>query len=119
MCVMSMVMDHYQPIIPVWPPQQPFPFGPGPVPQPPQQVVPVAGAFIPVTYFVPLTSPEELAELRKLIAEFKEAVKAAATVDRLTGQKDCVDPEKAKLEVRVAELERRLNAMGTAASGSD
>lgn len=45
-------------------------------------------------------------ELKKLIKEFKEAVAAARQVDRLTGQPDCSDPDKAKLEERVAELEK-------------
>jgi hypothetical protein len=53
----------------------------------------------------PQFTPEEVADLRKLIANYREAMKAAETVDRLTGQPDCEDPEKAKLKERVAELE--------------
>jgi hypothetical protein len=64
---------------------------------------------------LPIVSPQEAAELRALIKGFREAVQAAKTVDRLTGQPDCLDPEKAKLETRVAELERRLDAMAKAA----
>jgi len=52
--------------------------------------------------------PSETERLRKLIDEFKEAVEAAKKLDVLTNQPDCVDPEKAKLEERVAELERQL-----------
>lgn len=58
----------------------------------------------------------DLSELRKLIDEFKEAMKAAKTVDRLTGQPDCVDPEKAKLQERVAELEKKLADIGRMAT---
>lgn len=50
----------------------------------------------------------QIAELKKLIADFKEAVEAAKKVDALTGQPDCVDPAKQKLEDRVAELERKI-----------
>lgn len=60
-----------------------------------------------------------LDELRKLIDEFKEAVAAARTVDRLTGQPDCADPEKAKLEQRVAELEAQLAAIKAAVVGTN
>lgn len=89
MCVVSMVMDHYEPIIPKIEPLQPQ----------------------PLTQFVwPLPSPE-IEQLRALIAEFKEALAAAKTVDRLTGQPDCEDPEKAKLEARVWELEQRIFAL--------
>jgi hypothetical protein len=49
-----------------------------------------------------------VADLRTLIDEFRRALEAAKTVDRLTGQPDCVDPEKAKLEERVARLEEKL-----------
>lgn len=51
----------------------------------------------------------EIAELRQVLNEFREALKAAKTVDRLTGQPDCVDPEKAKLEERVAALEKLID----------
>ena len=54
----------------------------------------------------------DLSELRELIESFKQAIAAAKVFDRLTGQPDCVDPEKAKLQDRVAELERRLESIG-------
>lgn len=50
-------------------------------------------------------------KLRQLIADFKEAVEAAKTVDRLTDQPDCADPEKAKLEELVADLVAKLEAL--------
>jgi len=37
---------------------------------------------------------------QKKIDDFKRTIEAAKTVDALTGQPDCVDPEKAKLEER-------------------
>ncbi len=103
-----MVFDHYQPKIPVdW-----------------------GTEFIPGT--VTITSPqpepqksdteklvEEIAALRKVIADFREALQAAMKVDRLTNQPDCADPEKAKLEQRVADLERRLDAASTAFRAPD
>lgn len=93
MCVISNVMDYYRPMFP---------------------------EFVPST---PTTQPTftlqptvDLAELRKLIEEFKEATKAARTVDRLTGQADCIDPEKGRLEARVAELEAQLAKIREAAA---
>lgn len=97
MCVVSMVFDRYQ---------DRFPWGDstqGPQVQPQ-----------PTPPSITITSPLPqlpMAELKKLIEEFKEAVAAARTVDRLTNQPDCEDPEKAKLEQRVLELEKRLAAL--------
>jgi hypothetical protein len=56
-------------------------------------------------------------DLRTLIDAFHKAVEAAKVFDAVTGQPDCVDPEKGRLEARVAELERRLDAMVEAAQG--
>jgi hypothetical protein len=50
-------------------------------------------------------------DIPKLLEDFRRAQEAAQTVDTLTGQPDCVDPEKAKLEARVAELEAELAAL--------
>lgn len=92
MCNVSMIMDTYRPHIPQqWPPNttpvvQQWKLG---TPAPPKQ---------------PVTADE----LRELLDSFKAAVAAAQTFDRLTGQPDCVDPEKAELEDRVAALEARL-----------
>lgn len=102
MCVYSMVMDDYarrfEPFeIPVMP--NPNSLSPSPAPL----------SFV-------LLPASQIEELKALIAEFKEAVAAAKTVDRLTRQPDCPDPEKAKLEQRVAELEKQLEAVRTAAA---
>jgi hypothetical protein len=83
MCVVSMVYDYYRPRIEPY-----YPWYPGSSP----------------------TIYPQVDEFQKLIEEFKEAIKAARRVDDLTGQPDCSDPEKAKLEERVAELERQLRA---------
>jgi hypothetical protein len=91
MCTVSMVYDHYRPIIP----------------QPPTTTVP---AVYPPTVVIPGVS--DLEELRQLIAEFKEAVAAAKVVDRLTDQADCEDPKKASLEERVRRLEELIGAGG-------
>jgi|ERR1700722_626489 len=48
-------------------------------------------------------------QLKELLDSFHNAVKAAQTFDRITGQPDCVDPEKAKLEDRVTGLEGILS----------
>lgn len=90
MCVVSMVFDHYQEPFKRWT----LPDTVTPTPQ------------TPVWY-----PQEEISELRRLILEFREAVEAARKVDVLTKQPDCEDPVKAALEQRVADLERRLNAM--------
>lgn len=91
MCVVSMVSDHFMDRIPYALPQ--------PTIQP---------GVVEMDWTKALRPSVDLEELRKLIAEFKEAMAAAKTVDRLTGQPDCVDPEKAKLEARVEELEKRI-----------
>lgn len=89
MCVISMVMDYYKPMIPD-----------------PGLVAPTLNSTLT------FTSPYvDLEELRKLIDEFKQAVEAAKKVDILTGQPDCVDPEKAKLEERVARLEKIIDVL--------
>lgn len=89
MCVVSMVQDHYRPQF------EPY--------QPQTQTITL------------IQPPVDLQELRRLIEDFKAATEAAKKVDRLTGQPDCEDPEKAKLQERVAELERQLNAIREAA----
>lgn len=90
MCIVSMVHDHYQDVFRKW-----------------------TDATRPVPIQQPLLDSDAL---RRLMKEFREAVEAAKTVDRLTAQPDCVDPEKAKLEARVAQLEAQLNAVREAAS---
>lgn len=96
MCVVSNVYDHYRPMIEPWI---------RPTVSPPAPPVAPADVLGPLRGLMTKTAAEEL---RALIAEFREAVAAAKTVDRVLGTPDCEDPEKAKLEARVAELERRL-----------
>lgn len=92
MCVYSNVMDHYEPIIPKIDFEWPKPIQTGPLVPP-----------------LPWQPQLPLDDLRKLIAEFKEAVEAAKTIDRLTGKADCEDPEKKKLLERVEELEKLVS----------
>jgi hypothetical protein len=92
MCVYSAIGPMFEPLVPIPTPSPHMPYAPwGPVPQ----------TGLPI-------SPEDLATL---LAAFHKAVEAAKAADRATGQPDCSDPEKVKLEERVAELERRLDAM--------
>lgn len=86
MCVVSMVYDHFENKIP-WV---------KPVNQPSMPLdMSGLGTF---TY-----------DLQETLDSFKRASEAAKIVDEKTGQPDCVDPEKAKLEARVRELEALLN----------
>lgn len=101
MCIVSMVHDHFEPLVPQMP-WQPNLWPPG-------------GTFtLPA---VPVTREEldalraEVARLTKVVNDFITAKSAAETVDRLTAQPDCVDPEKARLVERVADLEKRLAAV--------
>ena len=94
MCVVSMVSDFYQQQIQRRPLSEWFP-------SPPQTQITITPSLI-----------AEISELRKLIAEFREAMAAAKRVDDLTGQPDCVDPKKATLVDRVADLEKRLDSIG-------
>lgn len=97
MCVVSMVMDDFNKRFYPW--IQTIPSQPIGV-----QPFPAVNPFVAIT-------PIELSEIRQLIREFREAVAAAKTVDRLTKQPDCEDPEKAKLLERVATLEARLSKL--------
>ena len=81
MCVYSMIMDYYNPKIPQ---------GPCKTNQ---------------------WTPETQSEFEKLLDDIRKAAEAAKVVDELTGQPDCVDPEKQKLEKRVAALEKELKRL--------
>lgn len=93
MCVMSAVMDQYKvqykPHIPdpyTWP-QQPWQHTIG-----------------PSTFEL----QRQINELKELLESFRKAVDAAEVFDRLTGQPDCIDPEKAQLLDRVNQLEAKI-----------
>ena len=94
MCVVSMVMEHYQPIFPQ------------PEPTPVQPFQPMQ--TVPFSWPTPQTMAGELQELRVLIGEFRELYEATKKIDVLTKQPDCEDPEKIKLVARVDLLEKRL-----------
>ncbi len=103
MCTMSTVHDHFEPQIPNdW---NPIPLVPW---------IPNGTTSLPTFTLTTLEDPEivalraEVARLNKVIADFKAAKEAAEIVDRLTSQPDCVDPKKATLIERVADLEMRL-----------
>lgn len=106
MCVVSMVMDQFT-AQPLWPWNYPN------VPSPAEQTIPnpaMVGTGFGINWTAGLSS-EEISDLRQMIRDFKEAVAAARTIDRLTNQPDCEDPKKAQLEARVAELERQIGQM--------
>jgi hypothetical protein len=101
-----MVHDHFEPLVPLQPWQ--------PLPQLPN-VWPQGGTFtLPA---VPVSREEldalraEVARLTMVVNDFIAAKNAAETVDRLTAQPDCVDPDKSRLIKRVADLEKRLAAV--------
>lgn len=104
MCVMSMVHDDFSKRIPTdWG----------------TTIVTGTSPFVamPATHAQVEALRQEVAALKQVVLDFHEAVRAAAVVDRLTRQPDCVDPEKAKLEERVRELESRLDAVRAAIGG--
>lgn len=90
MCVVSMVMDQYQPLFPKkW------------------EEVPTWNPPIPIV----LTDPSieaRIKALEDLVAELKEAIELAKKLDVVTRQPDCEDPEKMKLLERIAELEAEI-----------
>lgn len=97
MCVVSMVSDHWS-----------RRFEPYVQPNPPANVS---------TFFAPRQfTEEEVALLRKMIADYQESMSAAKKVDDLTGQPDCADAEKLKLQERVKELEAQLEVVRKAVS---
>lgn len=98
MCTVSMVYDHYKYEFDDWGGLRT------------ETIVSTPTINLTPSSFV-IISQEEVAALRSLIQEFKEAVAAAKIVDKLTNQPDCEDPEKKKLEDRVAELEARLSIL--------
>lgn len=105
MCVYSMVMDHFQPIIPQTIPS-PLPNGEG-----------NALSWTSGSLFTLATQKDieelkaQISKIEKLLIDFHTAAKAAKTVDILTSQPDCEDPEKKKLENRVANLEKQIKQL--------
>lgn len=108
MCIVSMVMDHFDPLFP-------RPDGTPIVPRiEPFDTTPVGGAppvTMPFQWPTAQTMRAELDELRKLIGEFKELYAAAKKIDVVTKQPDCEDPEKIKLLSRVSDLETRIDQL--------
>ena len=107
MCVTSMIMDHYAPQFPTWP-------GHGLGGQ--QQQTGLGAQSLEWSGFFSGLSADEVAKLRQLLKDFYEARAAAEKIDALTGQKDCVDPDKARLLERVEALEQALFDMRTGAA---
>lgn len=85
MCVVSMVSDHYQPLIIPWTHK--------------------------ITPNIPHIDQFELDKLVQLLRDYREAIEAAEKVDRLTKQPDCIDPEKLVLQKRIEELEREVEML--------
>lgn len=111
MCIVSMMHDHFRDRFVPWfdpnrlPWTDPFPGRIGPFPRVRKR--PAA----PPAKSLSEEIADELAALRPLISEYKEALVKARRLDELTKQPDCESPEKATLEERVAELERKLEDM--------
>lgn len=96
MCIVSMVHDHYNPLIPE----------------------PLTLPLVPVAPYSPPATSVDLAviliqmdEIKKLVQAFREDVRKAEELDASMKQPDCVDPEKAKLIDRVKQLEERIEAL--------
>lgn len=89
MCVVSMVSDHYQPLITPWVKK----ISPQPI---------IDHQDI---------SEIDLIQLSQLLKEFNDAMKAAKKVDVLTKQPDCVAPEKAELNKRIEALELEVKKL--------
>jgi hypothetical protein len=100
MCVVSMVHDHFSKTIEPWHERV-------------RKFQEDAGITTGTTAVgtVTISQPPDLTELKTLIAEFRELVAAAKKIDAVTGQPDCVDPEKAKLEDRVRALEAQMEKL--------
>lgn len=88
MCVVSMVHDFYDPRF-----------------RPYLPIIPLVDPFIQPQLQL------DAEAIKKMIEDYHKAMEAAKTVDKLTAQPDCEDPEKAKLKERVAELEAKIAAI--------
>lgn len=56
-------------------------------------------------------TPEQIAEIEKLIKDFTTAKEAAKVIDDIMGEADCLDMDKAKLDARVKELEAEIKRL--------
>lgn len=63
----------------------------------------------PFTPYVPSKTTDSF-DWKKLFDDFRKGVEAARKQDVAEGNPDCADPDKAKLEERVRELEALLNS---------
>ncbi len=87
MCVYSAVMDSWSDRIPTIEKWVPLPYKP----------------------YSPSKTIDEI-NWKEIVEAFKEEAKKAKDQDIAEGNPDCADPEKAKLEERVRELETLLNS---------
>lgn len=102
MCVVSMVFDHYDKVIPyVYTTTTPN--------LTLQKLMEAEQSSRNLKNESPMSVEKELLDIKQLISDFRDAVKAAKTVDTLTQQQDCVDPEKEKLILRIEKLELLLS----------
>lgn len=100
-------MDQWNPYIPQ--PNKTWPNPVTPWPWPNNPYAPPAPATSPPTIVQPqVAEGVDNKTVKELIDTLRQAIEAAERFDKLTGQPDCVDPEKATLMERVEELERRL-----------
>lgn len=122
MCIVSMMHDHYRDRFIPWfdPDRMPWT---DPFPGRAEQFPRVRKCVLPPSRVKPLSEEiaEELAALRPLIAEYKEALAKAKRLDELTQQPDCADPEKAKLEDmrKRAKQAESIEALSVMFDGSD
>jgi hypothetical protein len=117
MCVYSMVLDQFGPLIPPFVPDRIWPIGPMDPLTPPSMPSPTLPTA-PVWPWGPITPPPQTtpiqltpAQLQQVLDAFREAMAAAKKADDAVGHANCEDPEKAKLEKRVEELQRELDKM--------
>ena len=97
MCVVSMIHDHFEPVVP-W--VEPYPIDTTGWPPHPPTAKPFA--------FSKSSEVAAALDLAALLKEFRDLIEAAKLIDIKTKQPDCVDPEKVKLQDRVAELEKLI-----------
>lgn len=113
MCVVSQITDYGRGVFPHQPHQWPY-TSPNTVPgQPWPQPYTPPSKTVPVTPAVPTS--EEMQKWIEAIEAFRALVAAGEVFDRVTGQPDCVDPEKAELMDRLAAMEERIKQLESGA----